>query len=520
MPRFGFAIDNRVCIGCHACTVACKSEHEVSIGVNRTWVKYVEKGEYPETRRFFNVQRCNHCEDAPCVEICPVTSLYQRPDGIVDFDNSRCIGCKACMQACPYDALHLDPATQTASKCNYCTHRVDAGYEPACVVVCPVGAIVSGDLDDAQGRLAQLQNTQRVQFPKTEKGTHPKLFYVGGDEAALDPLEAPPLSSYLWSGNDGRISLPLLKQAGEEAERESHARRTYDAKSKPPVWGWGVSAYITTKSIAAGLPMIASILYFLGMSDRVLTTAPFLISMLFLGITGLLLVGDLAQPRRFLWVLLRPQWKSWLVRGAYLILAFSILVPVLWLVGLAGLSRVAQLALGWIGLALAASVAAYTALLFAQAKGRDYWQSPMLIASMLADALIAGAAVATFMGMIEHTSPTLASRTADPSVAHGNFSADPTRTILGICVALTAFLVMVELLQRHPTRNAQLTARLITHGRFAGIFWGGAVGLGIILPAVTLWCGGPTWIVALLLVAGVGLRNHVLVSAPQQIPLS
>src|SRR5262245_49217156 len=229
MPRFGFAIDNRVCIGCHACTVACKSEHDVPLGVNRTWVKYVEKGEFPDTRRFFNVQRCNHCEDAPCVEICPVTSLYTRPDGIVDFDNSRCIGCKACMQACPYDALHLDPATQTAAKCNYCTHRVDAGYEPACVVVCPVGAIVSGDLDDQSGKLAQLQSMQRVQFPKTEKGTKPKLFYVGGDEAAIDPVEAPPLGNYLWSGNDGRINLSLLKKEGEEAERVSEAGRHCDA---------------------------------------------------------------------------------------------------------------------------------------------------------------------------------------------------------------------------------------------------------------------------------------------------
>jgi Fe-S-cluster-containing dehydrogenase component len=148
MGRFGFAIDNRVCIGCHACTVACKSEHSVPIGVNRTWVKYIEKGTFPNTRRSFSVQRCNHCDDAPCVEICPVTSLYRRPDGIVDFDFDRCIGCKACMQACPYDALYLDPETLTAAKCNYCTHRVDQGYEPACVVVCPVEAIVSGDLDD------------------------------------------------------------------------------------------------------------------------------------------------------------------------------------------------------------------------------------------------------------------------------------------------------------------------------------------------------------------------------------
>ena len=111
MPRLGFAIDDRACIGCHACTVACKSEHVVPLGVNRTWVKYIERGTFPDTERAFTVQRCNHCENAPCVTICPVTSLYQRDDGIVDFDSDRCIGCKACMQACPYDALYLDPQT-------------------------------------------------------------------------------------------------------------------------------------------------------------------------------------------------------------------------------------------------------------------------------------------------------------------------------------------------------------------------------------------------------------------------
>ena len=80
--------------------------------------------------------RCNHCKDAPCVDICPTEALFTREDGIVDFDKDRCIGCKSCMQACPYDALYIDPETSTAAKCNYCAHRVDVGLEPACVNVC------------------------------------------------------------------------------------------------------------------------------------------------------------------------------------------------------------------------------------------------------------------------------------------------------------------------------------------------------------------------------------------------
>ena len=114
--NYGFVIDNRNCIGCHACTVACKAEHDVPIGVNRTWVKYVEKGQFPDTRRVFSVLRCNHCEYAPCVEICPTQALYVRPDGIVDFNNNRCIGCKSCTHACPYDAIYIDPESHTAAK--------------------------------------------------------------------------------------------------------------------------------------------------------------------------------------------------------------------------------------------------------------------------------------------------------------------------------------------------------------------------------------------------------------------
>lgn len=504
MPRLGFAIDNRACIGCHACTVACKAEHEVPLGVNRTWVKYVEKGEFPAARRFFNVQRCNHCEDAPCVEICPVTSLYQRPDGIVDFDPTRCIGCKACMQACPYDALYLDPQSNTAAKCNYCTHRVDAGYEPACVVVCPVEAIVSGDLDDPNSRIAQLDRMHKVQYPKPEKGTKPKLFYVGGETAALDPAAAPPEADYLWSGNDGRISLPLLRQAGDEAEREVRARRTYDPKSKPPPWGWMVSAYITTKAVASGLPMVAMILYFLNLAGAALPTRAFLVALLFLGLTGFLLAVDLKQPQRFLWVLLRPQWRSWLVRGAYLIVAYSVLAPVLWIMGLAGAPRGAQVALGYAGFALAGCVAGYTALLLAQAKGRDYWQSPLLVVSMVADALVAGLAAAVLLGMFDHQGLTRA----------------PAHLWLGIATALTALLVLAEVLPRHATRNAELTARLITRGPFAPLFWIGVVLAGIVGPALVLLLSGPAWVAALLLVAGISVRNHVLVQAPQRVPLS
>src|SRR5439155_1745389 len=124
----------------------CKEENQVPLGPFRAWVKYVERGTFPHTRRYFAVLRCNHCDAAPCVTICPTVALYRRPDGIVDLDGDRCIGCKACMQACPYDALYIDPNTRTAAKCHYCAHRIEVGLEPACVIVCPEQAIVAGPL--------------------------------------------------------------------------------------------------------------------------------------------------------------------------------------------------------------------------------------------------------------------------------------------------------------------------------------------------------------------------------------
>ena len=220
MANFGFIIDNRRCIGCHACTVACKSEHSVPVGVNRTWVKYIEKGEFPNSQRHFSVMRCNHCDNSPCTTICPVSALYQREDGIVDFDNRRCIGCKACMQACPYDALYIDPETHTAAKCNYCAHRIDVGLEPACVNVCPTQAIVSGDLDDPNSKIATLKREQNVTARQTEKGTQPALFYIDGQPESLDPLATRPNDQFMWSGQVSGVG--HFSDHGTEAVSYTH----------------------------------------------------------------------------------------------------------------------------------------------------------------------------------------------------------------------------------------------------------------------------------------------------------
>jgi len=108
-PRWVKVLDQTRCIGCHACTTAYKSENQVPVGVTRTYVKSVEVGTFPQVRRAFQVTRCNQCSDAPYVAACPTAAMHRRPDGIVDFDKRICIGCKAWIAACPYDAIFINP---------------------------------------------------------------------------------------------------------------------------------------------------------------------------------------------------------------------------------------------------------------------------------------------------------------------------------------------------------------------------------------------------------------------------
>src|SRR5882724_2427834 len=254
--RYGFVIDQSRCIGCHACTVACKAENDVPLGEFRTWVKYVEKGTFPDTRRFFSVLRCNHCDNAPCVRICPVTALWRRKDGIVDFDTDQCIGCKACMQACPYDALHINPAKNSAEKCNFCAHRVEQNLQPACVIVCPEQAIIAGDLDNPMTHISQLVSKEQVRVRKPEQGTKPKVYYIDADETSLTPGAAYDSGVYHWGSNrNGGHPIELEKEADRKA------RTVYDVAHDKP-WGWKVSAYLWTKSISAGV-FVAMILAFL-----------------------------------------------------------------------------------------------------------------------------------------------------------------------------------------------------------------------------------------------------------------
>jgi Fe-S-cluster-containing dehydrogenase component/formate-dependent nitrite reductase membrane component NrfD len=481
---YSFVIDNRRCIGCHACTVACKAEHEVPLGSFRTWVKYVEKGTFPDVRRFFTVLRCNHCNDAPCVNICPTRALHHRPDGIVDFARSHCIGCRSCMAACPYDALYIDPATETAAKCNYCAHKIEVGLEPACVTVCPEQAIVAGDAADPGGRVAQLTTAYLPLVRKPELSTGPNVYYIQAEPAALRPLEVPRDAAYLWADRpEGEI---------REEHRQDEApagRTTYDIPHERP-WGGLVSLYLWAKSMAAGPILVAALLTLLGAAR-----APALfcrlapsVSLAFAFLTVLLLVADLERPGRFLKVLTHPNPRSWLVWGAYTLIAFSV-VSMAWLgQGLHNPPRIGAPLL-WSGMVLAALTAGYSGALLRQARGRELWSSRLLIPHLVVQAFLAGAAILSC---------------AVVSSGPGGFAA----TILLRCVlaglCAHGILVLLEIMLPGRSPDAARAVSYMTAGPIAARFWIGAVLLGIAVPV---------YLLALLFTAAFSDRDVALAAA-------
>jgi Fe-S-cluster-containing dehydrogenase component len=513
-PRAQWAkvIDQTRCIGCHACTTACKSENLVPLGVTRTYVKHVDVGVWPEARRAHQVTRCNQCAHAPCVTACPTAAMFKRPDGIVDFDKSICIGCKACMAACPYDAIFINPEDHSAEKCNFCAHRIDSGLEPACVVVCPVEAILVGDMNDTTSRVAQYVNREPVQVRRPEKETRPKLFYKGAHQATLDPLAArrPEGDLFMWA--EQKQGAEIINSGSPTlANSSAAALLSYDVPHSIP-WDWRVSLYTWTKGAAAGAYLVAALLVIFGylnardfdvfatgrvvLSPLWLWVAPAL-SGAFLAVTGALLIWDLEHPERFLLIFTRPQWRSWLVKGAFVIAGYSIVLALHFLSSLVG-STTAQLWLIPAGVPLGALTAVYTAYLFAQAKARDLWQSPLLPPHLLVQSLLLGsAALMPFALWLE---PQFVSSLA---------------WTLGATSLIHLLMVWGEVSLTHPTAHAGLAVREMTRGRYAAFFWA-----GIVLTSAAVFAPWLGVAAAPLALVGLALHEHAYVQAGQSVPLA
>lgn len=174
-------VDLQRCTGCHACSVACKTEHEVALGEFRMRVRYLERPEEERATIAFAPLLCMHCEDAPCLDACPTSAIGRLKDGRVVIDEEKCCGTKACISACPYGAIYINADSHKAEKCDFCTHRTEVGLEPACVDACPTDALKFHDLLDPQDEVTQ-KSKEKGRAWKEGAGTKPSVRFIGHED--------------------------------------------------------------------------------------------------------------------------------------------------------------------------------------------------------------------------------------------------------------------------------------------------------------------------------------------------
>lgn len=175
--KYAMYIDARACLHCDACKIACKAENSVPVGHSRNWVQEAEHGIFPRVSVQMEPGQCMHCTNAPCVRVCPTGASYIDQDGIVQINADDCIGCRYCMEACPYDARYFHEESGTVDKCNFCTQRVNQGIDPACVVTCPTKVRVFGDTLNPKSEITEILATHRTELRKEQAGTAPNTYY-------------------------------------------------------------------------------------------------------------------------------------------------------------------------------------------------------------------------------------------------------------------------------------------------------------------------------------------------------
>ena len=370
--------------------------------------------------------------------------------------------------------------------------------------VCPTECRIFGDLDDPASEVARIAQLEAVTVRKPEKGTIPKVFYIGAEESAIQPEIATRPFIY----KEGQVLLRPLGSPAPDPSRPGDPRVDYDTPHEKP-WGLDMALYLMTKGIGTGAMLITAILWWLGDHSVITRLVGPAISLVFMIGTAGLLIVDLERPERFHYILLRPNWRSWMVWGAYFLTAHGA-IAALWIAaawwGFAGVLT----ALVWPAVVVSILATCYTGFLFAQGLARDLWQGPHATFDLLAQAVAEGAAVLM-----------LAS-----ALAGGESARRLTMMLVGAIVVHIGIVSLENLLTPSPTRHHELAVTAIRRGPFARLFWGGAVIGGGIVPLVMLLTalqGGPSPIAvvgAILALAGGFAWEYIWVEAGQSVPLS
>ena len=180
--RLGLIIDQERCIGCEACTVACRNENQgvqgwIRVETLNAAQKDTPQGKFPDLKMHFLPLVCQHCEQPPCAAACPLEAIIKQEDGVVVLDEATCDGCQTCLDACPYDAIIFNAETDKAEKCNLCSHRIEQGLEPFCVICCEGQAMHFGDLNDPDSRASKIIASRETYQLLLQEGTGPGVHY-------------------------------------------------------------------------------------------------------------------------------------------------------------------------------------------------------------------------------------------------------------------------------------------------------------------------------------------------------
>ena len=368
MTHYGMVIDTKACIGCYACTVACKVENGSPAGIWAAPVLQKEVGVFPDVRRLYLPMLCNHCSDAPCISACPCSAIQRRPDGIVAIDQNKCCGSRACLLACPYGAIHFYHRREhlatpfhvakvsahepgTAQKCTFCSSRVDRGLDPACVEACPTGARIFADLSDDRSKTSlALRQSEGLSLATT--------------------IDTRPSIKYLVNG------LELARADRRELSLPRHPQQVWGVQHAAEFWllGAGAGIFIASRWLTPDWTV-------LGLDVTII------LSMVLVALGGLVLMSDLGRPLRFYRAFTNSR-QSWVSRGAFADFFFLALVALLAL----PLPQTISLPLTGAAVAFGLVVIMYPGLALSDLKAIEAWRGAVLPAESLVDALLIGVA--------------------------------------------------------------------------------------------------------------------------------